>query len=68
MNAEVILGSQVTDPITGFTGTATARAEYLDTRVLVLVEARNPGEVKERWIMETRLVAADSIPAPGAYA
>ena len=50
------LGDQVKDKITGFTGTVTARAEYIGGQVTYLVEAPMIGaEKRSDWIDQARL-------------
>ena len=57
------LGQKVTDHVTGFTGTATGRAEYLDGSVSVFVEPVATPEgtwaKKGRWISEMRLIQGE---------
>jgi len=59
MNEKIELGAIVTDTVTGFTGIAVGRAEYLQgaTRVEVQpVKLTGDGDmVKSKWIEETRL-------------
>ena len=59
MNEKIELGAIVVDTVTGFTGIAVARAEYIygSTRVEVQpVKLTSDGEmVKSKWIEETRL-------------
>jgi hypothetical protein len=53
------LGSKVKDSITGFSGIATGRAEYLHGVPRVLVEATQltaDGKTESNWIDEPRLV------------
>lgn len=51
------LGQVYRDPITGFVGTATARAEYLyDTPNVRLTAETGQEDLSERWITESRLV------------
>lgn len=55
---EVVLGSRVVHAITGFTGIATGRAEYLSgcTTVLVKPKAGEDGKMPEgHWIDEDQL-------------
>lgn len=54
---KVALGSKVRDRISGFTGIATARAEYRDSapRVFVIGETLSEGRIVEEWIEEARL-------------
>jgi hypothetical protein len=61
------LGEQYVDPVTGFTGIATARTEYLGLHVSVLLEARHPEKAVQHWFPEGRLAAVDG-KAPGRYA
>ncbi|MCX5581351.1 hypothetical protein [Kaistia terrae] len=54
------LGDKVCDPVTGFTGTATARLEELGTAPQIRVEAQNasPHEaIQSHWLNEPRLLA-----------
>ena len=55
----IVLGTKVSDCITGFTGIATARAEYLHDSPGVLVESfcGDGGKPTEQWISESRLDA-----------
>ena len=59
MDTKIELGAIVTDTITGFTGIAVARAEYIygSTRVEVQpVKLTSDGDmVKGKWIEELRL-------------
>ena len=59
MDTKIELGAIVTDTVTGFTGIAVGRAEYLQgaTRVEVQpVKLTGDGDmVKSKWIEETRL-------------
>jgi hypothetical protein len=58
MEQQIKLGSKVKDKITGFTGTATARAEYLERppQVFVEAEATEGGRrAADAWITESRL-------------
>lgn len=60
MRIEIILGSVVKDEVTGFTGTAVARVEYLNGCVQYEVRPRmnpkKPGEMFETcWIDEQQL-------------
>lgn len=51
-----MLGSLYRDTISGYVGTATARAVYLHGAVEVLVVAETgQGDSRERWIREGRL-------------
>lgn len=54
----IILGTKVTDSVTGITGIATARAEYMTGCIRYLVECKvgKDGEAKEFWFDEVRLV------------
>ncbi len=54
----VRLGNVVKDEVTGFTGTATSRTEYLggSTRVQVTAHALSDGRPVEDWFEEERLV------------
>ena len=49
----VKLGKKYRDTITGYEGTATGRAEYLNGCISVLLEGE--GETKQRWVDEPRL-------------
>jgi len=68
MNAmdTIVLGQKVTDPITGFTGTATAKTEYIDGNVNVLVEPQGMQEsgapLQSCWINQQRLRIASEVP------
>lgn len=54
--AKVKLGETYIDPITGFVGMATARAEYLlNTPDVRLTAKTGQEEVKERWVAEARI-------------
>ena len=55
----IVLGAKVQDCVTGFTGIATARAEYLHDSPSVRVEAfcGDGGKPVEQWISESRLDA-----------
>lgn len=54
------LGDKYRDQITGFTGTATARAEYIDDSPSVRLTAETgQGELSERWVNEARLLPAE---------
>jgi hypothetical protein len=56
MGEKIQLGSKVKDRITGFTGTATGRAEYLFDPAAVRVEAPQvEGRDQDKWIPESRL-------------
>lgn len=53
------LGDMYRCRITGFTGTATGRAEYLDDATTVqLTRADNTGKPETVWIIESRLEPA----------
>jgi len=58
------LGDKVRDPVTGFCGTVTARAEYLSGCVQFMVEPSKVGQdgkpITEVWFDEQRLVVARS--------
>lgn len=59
---KIKLGSKVTDSITGFSGVALARAEYLysSTTIAVQSEELHDGKPLSRvWIDEQRLLPAD---------
>ena len=51
------LGDKVKDSVTGFSGTAVARAEYLhgNPRVAVAALSHDGKDVKEEWMDEGRL-------------
>lgn len=52
----VKLGGKYTDPVTGFTGTATGRAEYLHGCARVMLEGKDAdGNPKDVWTDEPRL-------------
>lgn len=55
------LGDKVVDPISGFAGVVTARAEYLGAtpRVQVTGLLNRDGEVPDHWIDEARCRLAD---------
>jgi len=55
----VQLGDKVTDSITGFSGVAVVRAEYLDKHVRVCVESTElkDGKPVAEWFDEERLKA-----------
>jgi hypothetical protein len=57
----VKLGAKVTDSITGFSGIATARTEYLDGAAKVCVEAQElvDGKPVEAWFDEPRVVESN---------
>lgn len=58
MGEQIKLGNKVKDRISGYTGTATARCEYLDRAPHVLVEAQateNGARATEGWYAESRL-------------
>jgi hypothetical protein len=59
---KVTLGKVYRDTISGFTGTATARAEYLHSTPDVRIEADSgpTGDAKERWVREARLEPASA--------
>jgi hypothetical protein len=59
MGERITLGSKVKDTVTGFEGTATARAEYLDGRVSVQVEALRDGKPISEWFPESRIVVVE---------
>lgn len=62
------LGTKVTDRISGFTGTATARTEYLYGCVRVLVEPvglHDGKPVEGQWFDEQRLSTASDAPRGG---
>jgi hypothetical protein len=58
----ITLGSRVKDTVTGFTGIATARCEYLHSNARVQIEAHTDNKASEAWFEEPRLVevAAES--------
>jgi hypothetical protein len=68
-NAMVKLGMKVTDGMTGFSGIATARTEYLNGCVSVHVEPDRLGEKGEilegKWFDEQRLDGASKATAGG---
>lgn len=53
------LGLVYRDRVSGFVGTATGRAEYLDgvPSVLLTADTGPSGDLKDRWVNETRLEA-----------
>ena len=59
MNEKIELGAIVTDTVTGFTGIAVGRAEYLQGATRIEVQPTrltSDGDmVKAKWIEETRL-------------
>jgi hypothetical protein len=64
----ITLGEKVTDRITGFTGVATARAEYLNGCVRIQIEPRvqEDGKLPEaQWIDEQRLTDTSEAEAGG---
>lgn len=68
-----MLGKQVRDRITGFTGVATARSEYLNGCVRILVEAKEAadGKLPSDWFDEQRIEyveAGDGVLASAAKA
>jgi hypothetical protein len=57
------LGSKVKDSITGFSGIATGRAEYLHGCARVLVEPQELKDgkpVESQWLDEPRLVVVEN--------
>lgn len=56
------LGEKMTDTITGVTGIATQRMEYLHRCTLVLLEWGEGGMQREFWVDEPRLRPADKKP------
>lgn len=54
----ITLGSKVHDGITGFSGIATGRAEYLHGCPSVLIEATKlvDGKPESKWVDEPRVV------------
>jgi hypothetical protein len=69
----VALGSKVTDSITGFSGIATARTEYLYGCVRVCIEPgrlRDGKPIESQWFDEQRLSATSKAKSggPGAVA
>lgn len=62
------LGTSYRDSVTGFTGIATGRAEYLASNPSVRLEAvTEQGDAKERWFSEERLEQCDDRPTPGFH-
>lgn len=63
---KVRLGEIYRDTVSGFEGTATGRAEYLDSTPDARIEAETGklGDEKTRWIKEARLVPVTT-QAPG---
>lgn len=60
------LGKVYRDTVTGFTGMATARTEYLlDTPNIRLEANTGQEDKKERWVGEARLEIAPVDPAAG---
>jgi hypothetical protein len=65
----VKLGDKVTDSLTGFTGIATARTEYLYGCVRILVEPtelRDGKPVEGQYFDEQRLAADSKVPTGGS--
>lgn len=57
---KVILGDEVKDSISGFTGIATGRAEYLTGCVQIqIASATLKGEPTDHWIDEQRLTIVE---------
>jgi translation elongation factor EF-Ts len=52
---EVTLGYQYKDSVTGLVGTATARCEYLDGKVEVMLERVVEGKIEKDWVESSRL-------------
>jgi hypothetical protein len=56
------------DRLTGFTGTAIGRAEYLaDTPTVQLTRADKDGKPETVWIAELRLEEVNETRAPGGF-
>ena len=67
---KIKLGKDYTDSITGFSGVATARAEYLYGCISIQLtsrELKDDGSVKERWIDEQRLISGSDALVGGDY-
>lgn len=63
------LGARYRDSITGFTGVATARTEYLAGHVMVqLTRGDAHAKPEELWFSEKRLLARDEVAPTGVYA
>ena len=63
MENKVTLGQIVTDGVTGYTGTAIGRAEYLYTGPAVLVASatlNSDGKPNEVWVDEKRLCSPNT--------
>lgn len=62
------LGTTYRDSVTGFTGIATARTEYLNGNASIQLEAvTEQGSADTRWINEHRLEPCDDRPTPGFH-
>ena len=53
--ATISLGDEVRDTVTGYTGTVTARSEYLQGTTRCAVESYRDGKMTCEWIDEGRL-------------
>lgn len=55
-----LVGDKVRDTVTGFTGTVTARCEYLHGTPSVLIEPEQfvEGQPEQLWVDEQRVEAA----------
>ncbi len=62
-----VLGKTYTDSISGFTGVATVRSEYLFGCVRVQLENGTDGKLGELWVDEQRLTAEASATSGGSY-
>lgn len=52
---KVVLGRKYTDKVTGFTGTATGKAEYLYDKPVIQVESLVDGVPESRWFNVERI-------------
>lgn len=61
MERKIELGWKVRDRMTGFVGTATASAEYLNGNCQILVEvlSENGKGITQEWLDQGRLKKAD---------
>ena len=67
MAKKIKLGSVYKDKVTGFTGTATARTEYLNGCVQFMLESRVEKEGEKPnglWVDEAQLEEVKANPAP----
>lgn len=68
MKKQIALGSKVKDPVTGLTGMAVARIEYLNGCVRIEVQPKKVISGKPAdttWIDEGQLLGLKREPAPG---